>query len=284
MLLEVKNVSYAYAMAGQAPISALTDVSFGLESGSFVGIMGKTGCGKTTLLHLIAGLIAPTKGNVLIDGHDVHVNGTQAAGSRVGIVFQHPERQLFETTVEKDVAFGLKHSGLPRNVVRERVAWALDLMGFDAENVRLQSPLALSGGEKRRVAIAGVLAMQPDILLFDEPIAGLDPMNREAFLQLAKRLVGEGRCVVMISHNADALAAYAERMIVLHEGRMLREGTAKEVFADVEMLADAGLATCAPARIARQLMARGMKLPSDIADYDALLGALISQHRGGGMA
>ena len=194
MWIEVKNLSCSYGSGTASAQEALKDVSFKIEDGEFVGIMGHTGCGKSTLIQLIAGLLTPDRGQVLIDGEDINAPGYDrlALRGKVGIVFQYPEYQLFETTVEKDVAFVLKHSGLGKDERERRVKGALEAMGFSWEAVRKKSPLSLSGGEKRRVAIAGVLAAQPRILIFDEPIAGLDPFGRTAFLELSAKLNRRG--------------------------------------------------------------------------------------------
>ena len=221
----------------------------------------------------MAGLIAPSGGEVLINGEDINKAGYDRSILRrsVGIVFQYPEYQLFETTVEKDLAFGLKHSGLSRAEVRERVIWALTLMGFSYENIRTRSPLTLSGGEKRRVAIAGVLAVKPDILMFDEPIAGLDPQNRTAFLELAAQLNRQGTTVIIVSHNADALAESVCRLIVMDRGRTVMDGTPNSVFADPVRMQELHLGVSTPRAIADMLAKRGIPIAPDIIRYEELL-------------
>lgn len=265
-------------------VKALDDISLTIGDGEFLGIMGHTGSGKTTLIHLLAGLLSPQKGRVLLDGEDI--NGRRYDRSllrhSIGIVFQYPEYQLFETTVERDVAFGLKHSGLSRSEVLRRVQWALETMGFSFEAIRSQSPLALSGGEKRRVAIAGVLAMKPKILIFDEPIAGLDPVGREAFLQLAVSLNNAGTTIIAVSHNADALGEVAKRLVVLHNGRIVMDGTAGKVFSDIGQMEELHLGVSTSRLLADMLYRRGLNIPQDITGYERLLASLIMQMKGGG--
>lgn len=278
MPIEVKHLSYTYDTGSAQAVHALQDVSFRIEDGSFVGIMGRTGCGKSTLIQLIAGLIPPTSGCVLLDGADIGDKRFDRSflRSSVGIVFQQPEFQLFETTVEKDVAFSLKHSGLTRDAVRLRVRQALELMGFDYEAIRGESPLALSGGEKRRIAIAGVLAAEPRILIFDEPIAGLDPRGREEFLALTDRLHRSGKTVLMVSHNAAALAEHADRILVLDNGKLTADASPAEI------------AESFPAcegeihRIARMLKEKNLLNSSSIVSREALADAIADSLKGGG--
>lgn len=209
MPITVTNLTCVYGAGTPFETTALRDVSVTVENGSFVGILGRTGCGKSTLIQIMAGLLTPTAGTVMLDGQDIHARRYDRSILRrkVGIVFQYPECQLFETTVEKDVAFGLKHSGLSAAEKQTRVRWALETVGFSFEKVHDQPPMGLSGGEKRRVAIAGVLATKPEYLILDEPIAGLDPLGREAFLQLITELNRGGMTILMVSHNAECLGA-----------------------------------------------------------------------------
>ena len=283
MPIEVRNVSCRYGEGTPLEVRALRDISFRVEDGEFVGIMGHTGCGKSTLIQLIAGLLTPGEGQILIDGEDINEPGydREALRGKLGIVFQYPESQLFETTVEKDVAFALKHLPLSRAEKAERVRWALEAVGFEpegAEKGRLpkqrllqKSPLSLSGGEKRRVAMAGVLAARPRILLFDEPIAGLDPLGREGFLELAARLRRQGTTILMISHNADALCGYADRILVLDGGRLAAEGTPEEIFGDLQRAEALHIGAGEVRRIARALYERGLLQDSFITKYDVLL-------------
>ena len=284
MSIAIENVSFTYAAGAPCAVEALHQVSLTVHNGEFVGLMGHTGSGKTTLIQLIAGLEAPSAGRILLDGADINDKRYDRAILRktVGIVFQYPEYQLFETSVEKDVAFGLRHSGLSRSEVAARVHWALSECGFDFEKIRTQSPLALSGGEKRRVAIAGVLAAKPETLIFDEPIAGLDPLGRQAFIELVMKLNREGVTVLMISHNADALCACARRIVVLERGRIVADGETRAVFSDVRRMDELRLGVSVPRRAADALLKRGVPIRQDVVRYDELLSALMETFGEGG--
>lgn len=265
-------------------IDALHDVSFSIEDGDFVGIMGHTGCGKTTLIQLIAGLTSPTSGHIYLDGEDINDKNydRNALREKIGLVFQYPEYQLFETTVEKDVAFGLKHSGLSKEAVANRVQWALETMGFEYEKVSKQSPLGLSGGEKRRVAIAGVLATKPRILIFDEPIAGLDPYGRQSFLQFISKINQSGTTVIMVSHNVEALCEYSKRLMVLDKGKLIESGDTKEVFKRLNKRSNRVPGVTPSQKIVSLLYDRNIHLSSDIVNYQDLLSALKDELIGGG--
>lgn len=284
MPITVRNVSLTYNAGTPLETAAVKNVSFEIADGSFVGVMGHTGCGKSTMLQLIDGQLKPDSGEILIDGEDINERTYDRAILRrkVGMVFQYPEVQLFETTVEKDVSFGLKHSGLSAQEVEARVRRALEMLGFDYEKVRRKSPLGFSGGEKRRIAIAGVLAVMPDYLLLDEPIAGLDPLSRADFLNLLKKLNSEGMTIVMISHNADGIAESAERLLVFDDGRLVEDGSVAEVFRDAEGLRRRGLGVSASRELAELLNKSGIELPQDICTYDKLRDALLQRLKGGG--
>ncbi len=277
MSIEVNHLSYTYDCGTAQAVYALRDISFRIEDGEYVGIMGHTGCGKSTLIQLIAGLIPPSSGQILFDGTDIwdrKYDRTHLRSS-VGIVFQQPEFQLFETTLEKDVAFSLKHSGLDRKAVCARVRHALELMGFDYDTVRSESPLALSGGEKRRIAIAGVLAAEPRVLIFDEPIAGLDPRGREEFLALTDRLHREGVTILIVSHNADALAEHAGRILVLDSGKLIADASPAEIAATIP--------GCEGEihRIARILRERDLLPEASIVSREVLADAIADALKGG---
>lgn len=284
MPITVRNVSLTYNAGTPLETAAVKNVSFEIADGSFVGVMGHTGCGKSTMLQLIDGLLKPDSGEILIDGEDINARAYDRAILRrkVGMVFQYPEVQLFETTVEKDVSFGLKHLGLSAQEVGERVRRALEMLGFDYEKVRGKSPLGFSGGEKRRIAIAGVLAVMPDYLLLDEPIAGLDPLSRADFLNLLKKLNSEGMTIVMISHNANGIAESAERLLVFEDGCLVEDGSVAEVFRDAEGLRRHGLGVSASRELAELLNKGGIELPQDICTYDKLRDALLQRLKGGG--
>lgn len=276
MPITLENVSYTYAPGTAFETAALSSVSLTVEEGEFVGIVGHTGCGKSTLVQLMAGLLRPTSGRVLLDGEDINHKGyhRDALRRKVGLLFQFPECQLFETTVARDVAFGLKHLPLPAGEKEARVRWAVEIAGFSFDQVREQSPLRLSGGEKRRVAIAGVLAAKPQILILDEPVASLDPLGRKEFMELISRLNRDGTTIIMISHNADILGEYAQRILVLDQGRLCIDAPVKETFQDVERLEAYNLAVSQPRQIARMLQQKGLPFPQDIIRYKELLGAI----------
>ena len=267
MPIEVRNLSCRYGEKTPLEVQALSDISFRVEEGEFVGIMGHTGSGKSTLIQLMAGLLAPGEGQILIDGEDINGPGYDRETLRgtLGIVFQYPESQLFETTVEKDVAFALKHLSLSKAEKAERVRWALEAVGFRSESmtglpeIAGKSPLALSGGEKRRVAIAGVLAARPRILIFDEPLAGLDPSGRQ------------GSTILMVSHDGDALCGYADRILVLDRGRLSAEGTPEEIFGDLGRTEALHIGAGEVRRIAQALYEKGRLENPGITKYKILL-------------
>jgi len=285
MSITIENLSYSYVQPSGEKVDALKNVSYSIEDGDFVGIMGHTGCGKTTLIQLMAGLLSPTSGHIYLNGEDINAKGYDRTSLRqtVGVVFQYPEYQLFATTVEKDVAFGLKYSGLNRQDVSARVQWALETMGFDFEKVRSQSPLALSGGEKRRVAIAGVLATKPKILFFDEPIAGLDPYCRQRFLQFVTQMNQSGTTIIMVSHNMEALGECTKRLLVLENGKLIDAGATSEVFVRVKHMSNGGFGQTEAQKIVELLSAGNLQLSSAIVTYDDLLSALRQELTGGGM-
>lgn len=272
-ILNVKNLSYTYHFHGKQEVRALSGLNFSVEAGEFVGIMGQTGCGKTTLIQLLAGLLVPTEGEILLNGQDIQKKEFNSANLRkkVGVVFQFPEYQLFESTVQKDVIFGLKHRALSKKEKEQRGKNALELMGFDYETIRNQSPLSLSGGEKRRIAIAGILAGEPELLILDEPVAGLDPKMRDRFMKILKALNKKGVTILMISHHTDLLCEYASRILVLSKGNLVMDGTPKEVFSEEERTKEYGIGTCFAKRIAGKLKKREVLLSDQMTSYGELL-------------
>ncbi len=285
MPVTLSHVSYTYSPGTVFETAALRDISLVIEDGEYVGIMGQTGCGKSTLIQLMVGLMQPSSGRIWIDGKDINDRGydRRELHQKVGIVFQYPEVQLFETTVEKDVAFGLKHSGLSAAEVAEDVRWAIETVGLDFQKVRSLSPFSLSGGEKRRVAIAGVLAARPKILILDEPVAGLDPLGREALLELTNELNAAGVTIIMVSHSADALAENAGRVIVLEEGRLVLDNPVKEAFRDVELLREKGVGISQAREISLLLKECGVDIPQETVRYQELLPFLIKIGKGAGL-
>lgn len=276
MPIKLDNVSYTYAPGTPHEIRALRNVNLNIEDGEFVGVMGTTGSGKSTLIQLIAGLIAPTEGKILLDGEDINAKkyDRDVLHRRIGLVFQYPEYQLFETTVERDVAFGLQHQGLTKEETASAVRTALETVGFDYDEVRDKSPLSFSGGEKRRIAIAGVLAPKPRVLILDEPIAGLDPLSRQDFLTMVDGLNAQGVTVIMISHNADALSEHAGRIIVLRDGALIRDGSAKHIFSDYYDLIRGGIGVPQVRQAVQLLRERGVNMPGNIILYDQFIDRL----------
>ena len=279
MPIAVENLTFTYMKGMPFAHTAVRDVSFSVSDGEFAGIIGHTGCGKSTLIQMAAGLIKPDAGRILLDGEDI--NGKEydrkKLRSRVGVVFQYPEYQLFEETVEADVAFGPKKLGLAEEEISERVAWALSIVDMDVGEIGKLSPFELSGGQKRKVAIAGVLANKPGILILDEPIAGLDPAGRDSFMHFIERLNTMGTTILMISHNMDGLAEYAGRILVMNESEIAMDGTPKEVFADIERLKEMGLGASEPREVAQLLAQRGMDIPKDIIRFNELRDYILKQ-------
>lgn len=283
MPIEINNVSYIYNPGTPFETKALDHVCLQIDNAEFIGIMGHTGCGKSTLMQLIAGLLTPSDGQVFINGRDINDRryDRNELRRKVGVVFQYPECQLFETTVYKDVAFGLKHAGLSKEQVTERVRWALTACGFQYEAVCSLSPMSLSGGEKRRVAIAGILAVQPDYLILDEPIAGLDPLGREAFLQMLAQLHTQGVTILMISHNADCIAEYTDRVLLFEAGRLLADGPTANIFADIAQMRQLRLGVSQSREIAWLLSQGGIEIPDHICSYAQLLPTVLAALKGG---
>ena len=262
---------------------ALRDVTFTLADGEFIGLAGHTGSGKSTLIQHANGLLHPTVGRVLFDGGDLaDKRVAQACRSAVGLVFQYPEHQLFAATVREDVAFGPRNLGLSDEEIAERVGEALRLVHLDEEDIGERSPFELSGGQQRRVAFAGVLAMRPRVLVMDEPVAGLDPVARAEFLELIGELHRSGLSIIMASHSMEDLARLADRILVLAEGEIFRIGAPDEVFADVEGLRGVGLDAPAAQRFAAELRAAGFDLPQRLYDVDSLAAAIAAQLGGDG--
>ena len=273
----------AAAATGGARRWALHEVSFTLEDGEFLGLAGHTGSGKSTLIQHANGLLHPTEGRVLFDGRDL-ADKQAAQECAVGLVFQYPEHQLFAATVREDVAFGPRNLGLPEDEVAARVSEALALVHLDEADVAERSPFELSGGQQRRVAFAGVLAMRPRVLVLDEPVAGLDPVAREEFLALISELHRTGLSLMMASHSMEDLARLADRILVLAGGEMLRLGTPEEVFSDGEGLRAVGLDVPAAQRFAEQLRAEGFRLPQALYDVESLAADIAAELGAGASA
>ena len=241
--LKTQNLTYTYGEGTPFEITALDNVNIDLEKGEFVAIIGHTGSGKSTLVQHLNGLLKPTNGKIFLDGKNIHDSKSTLydARFRVGLCFQYPEYQLFEETVYKDIAFGPTNMGLSKTEIDERVRNAAKYVGIPDEML-LKSPFDLSGGEKRRVAIAGVISMEPEILILDEPTSGLDPMGREQILSLIKKYREQtGKTVIIVSHSMDDVARFATKVIVMNSSRVEMTGTVDEVFERASRLREIGL-------------------------------------------
>ncbi len=257
---------------------ALRGIDFVLEDGEFLGIAGHTGSGKSTLIQHMNGLVHPTRGRVLANGEDLaDKQVAQAQRGHVGVVFQYPEHQLFAATVYEDVAFGPRNLGLAEDEVDRLVREALQQVHLPFDGICEKSPFELSGGQQRRVAFAGVLAMAPQVLVLDEPVAGLDPVARAEFLSLIEELHGNGLTVAMVSHSMDDLARLADRILVLNEGTQFALGTPAEVFSRGDELRAIGLDVPAAQKLADELREAGFSLPRDLYDEETLADDIAEQ-------
>ncbi|MBQ4061791.1 MAG: energy-coupling factor transporter ATPase [Christensenellaceae bacterium] len=282
MSIEIKNLCYTYMPGTPFEEKALKNIDLTIEDGDFVGLIGHTGSGKSTLLQIMAGLLKPTSGSVIIDGKDIFAKKADRKWLRrsMGVVFQYPEYQLFDDTVEKDISFGPKMTGVPEEEIPERVKEAMALVELDYDEFAGKSPFELSGGQKRKAALAGVLATRPKIMLMDEPVAGLDPIGRESLMQLTKRLNSMGVTIVMISHNMEGLAENANKIIALKEGEIILKGTPKEVFSRHDEIYEMGLGLPEAAHMVYLMNKKGMDVPIDIINEEELKNYLIKRFGG----
>ena len=279
MPIELSQLSHTYLPGSALAYPALGDISLTIQDGEFLGIIGHTGSGKSTLIQHLNGLLLPTSGCVLVDGLDTREKKLRKQiRSLVGMVFQYPEYQLFEETVARDVAFGPKNMGLAEAEIAPRVAEALRLVGLAPSEFAEKSPFELSGGEKRRAALAGILAMRPKYLVLDEPMAGLDPRGRREILALIESLRSDfGTGIVMVSHSMDDVAMYADRIAVLDKGSLFMIGTPEDVFSHSEELLDMGLNLPQATQLVRALRARGIEIAQDYFRMDELAQDLIGR-------
>ena len=262
-ILQVQNLNYIYSIGTPFEHQALKDVSFAVNRGEFIGIIGHTGSGKSTLMQQLNGLLKPTSGKILLDGKDIWSDKklTRQARFRVGLVFQYPEYQLFEETVYKDIAFGPKNMGLSAEEIDRRVRDAASIVGLTEAQLQV-SPFDLSGGQKRRVAIAGVIAMEPEVLILDEPTAGLDPSGREEILKnIEDYRKKHNATVMMVSHSMDDVARLTDRLLVLNGSHLAMDGTPDEVFARAEELVAMGLNIPQVTRVFLELRELGLDVP-----------------------
>lgn len=264
-MISVKNLTYTYMKKTPFEKVALKNVSLDINDGEFLAIAGHTGSGKSTLIQIIAGLIDVEKDIVTVDGESVK---NKSARRKIGIVFQYPEHQLFEETVEKDISFGPRNFGLTENEVAARVEDAMKLTELDL-SLKTASPFELSGGQRRRVAIAGILALKPKYLILDEPTAGLDPKTRKNLLDEIKKLHKSGVTIILVSHYMEDIARLAERVLVLTGGEILFDGTPRKLFTQNEILDRAGLELPAATRIMQKLSRAGFNVNTEILTIDA---------------
>lgn len=265
MSIALEHVNYVYSPGTAYEKHALKDVSFEIEQGQFVGIIGHTGSGKSTLIQHLNGLVKAASGKILYEGQNIYEEGydMKKLRSQVGLVFQYPEYQLFEADVLSDVCFGPKNQGLSREECEKCAREALALVGFP-EKYYSQSPFELSGGQKRRVAIAGILAMHPRVLVLDEPTAGLDPKGRDEILDQIQHLHREtGMTVILVSHSMEDIANYVDRIIVMNRGEKMLDGTPKEVFSHYKELEKVGLAAPQVTYVMHDLKERGFPVSTD---------------------
>ncbi len=283
MQVTLEHVTHTYQPGSPFQATAIRDVSLTIREGEFVALIGHTGCGKSTLVQHINGLLKPTEGRVLLDGQDIHEKGFDIRELRrkVGLVFQYPEHQLFEETVAKDVAFGPRNQGIPADEIQVRVREALAKVGLDPDAVSEKSPFELSGGQMRRVAMAGVLAMRPRILVLDEPAAGLDPQSREDMLQLILGLHHQGSTIVMVSHSMDDVARFASRTVVMERGRIVMDDAPEAIFRQAQRLGEMGLDVPSVCRLGLRLREMGLDCPENMFREEQAEKALLALWKGG---
>ena len=266
IILDIKNISFGYSHGTPFEITALDDVSFSVKKGELIGIIGHTGSGKSTLMQMLNALLKPEKGQILLNGKDINTDkaSVKEARSKVGLCFQYPEYQLFEETCAKDIAFGPKNMGLSQKEIDDRVLKAADFVGL-GKSLLDKSPFDLSGGQKRRCAIAGVMAMLPEVLILDEPTAGLDPKGRTEILSMIENYrKSTGATVMIVSHSMDDIARIADRILVMNKGRTAFYGTPKEVFEKSSELLEMGLDIPVCSGIMAALRKSGMDFSSDV--------------------
>ena len=265
MPIVVDHLSHTY-FDGTTSVPAVKDVSLEIREGEFLSVIGHTGCGKTTLVQHLNGLLLPSDGRVLVDGLDTSDKKQRPSiRALVGMVFQYPEYQLFADTVREDVAFGPKNMKFPEEEIALRVSEAMTMVGLSMEHFAEKSPFELSGGEKRRAALAGILAMRPKYLVLDEPMAGLDPQGRQSILEMLEKLRTDTGCsIIMVSHSMEDVARHADRILVMDHGEVKYLDTPKAVFSHSDELSNMGLSLPAPCRVAALLRAKGVDAPADI--------------------
>ena len=283
MPIEIKGLTHTYSEGSAFQATAIRNVSLTIDDGEFVAVVGHTGSGKSTLVQHLNGLLKPTAGQILIDGEDLNgekVN-RRAIRQKIGLVFQYPEYQLFEETVAKDIAFGPKNLGLTDEEIDRRVRSAMAHVQLDYNKYAERSPFELSGGQMRRVAIAGVLAMEPRVLILDEPTAGLDPRGRDRILGMIRDLHAEGHTtVIMVSHSMDDVAGLATKILVMSKGELVMYDTPRAVFSQAETMQRIGLDVPEAAKLCARLRAEGLDLPADLYTQEDLREAILRLWKG----
>lgn len=276
-IISLENVSFTHGQDTPYAIKALENINLTITPGKITGLIGHTGSGKSTLVELFNGILKPESGKVMLDGVDIwdKPKEIRKVRFRIGLVMQYPEYQLFEETIEKDIAFGPKNMGLPEDEIHQRVLEAASFVGLDSEMLA-KSPFDLSGGQKRRAAIAGVIAMRPDVLVLDEPAAGLDPAGRDSiFSNIAEYQRKSGSTVVIVSHSMEDMARFCDELIVMSEGHIIMQGTRDEVFAKADVLSDIGLDVPQITRVMLLLREQGVDADAGIYTIDAAADALL---------
>ncbi|MEK6264007.1 MAG: energy-coupling factor transporter ATPase [Clostridium sp.] len=266
MSIKIEKLTHVYMPKTPFEKKALDNISLEIEQGEFVALIGHTGSGKSTLIQHINGLLKPTSGTIIIDELDITAKKAKLTGVRkkVGLVFQYPEYQLFEETIEKDIAFGPHNLGLDNDEINKRVQRAMKIVGLDYEEYKDKSPFEISGGQKRRVAIAGVVAMEPKVLILDEPTAGLDPKGRDDILSKIVQLYKENNMtIILVSHSMEDVAKVANRIIVMDEGTCILDGTPAKIFKEIEVLERVGLAVPQVTYLIRELRSKGFDVSED---------------------
>jgi len=267
MSIKIKNLTHIYMPKTPFEKKAIDNVSLEIKQGEFVALIGHTGSGKSTLIQHINGLLKPTSGSLYIDDIDITVKKAKLTNIRkkVGLVFQYPEYQLFEETIEKDIAFGPQNLGLANDEIKKRVQRAMRIVGLDYEEYKDKSPFEISGGQKRRVAIAGVVAMEPKVLILDEPTAGLDPKGRDDILNKIVELYKENDVtIILVTHSMEDVAKVANRVIVMDSGKCILDGTPEKIFREIEILESVGLAVPQVTYLIRELRSKGFNISEDI--------------------
>lgn len=283
MPIKVENVTYVYMQGTPFESKALDGVSIDIADGEFVGLIGHTGSGKSTLVQHLNGLLKPTSGKVYIDDTDITQKGVslKSVRQKVGLVFQYPEYQLFEETVYKDVAFGPTNLNFAGDDIDKKVKQAIKMVGLEFDEVKDKSPFDLSGGQRRRVAIAGVLAMDPKVLILDEPTAGLDPRGRDAILSEIKMLHDKyGKTIILVSHSMEDIAKLVNRIIVMNEGKCVMSGSPREIFKMSEQLINIGLGVPQVTMLVKKLREKGINIREDILTVDEAKHELLKVLRG----